>query len=281
MSSPADQTINNVSILLPIAFDVSGINAELFGQLVELSGIILPVQIGLPAAHFYDGSNAYVYYRQDISENIFSTDISRAYAEVITQDISASLFLWEGATYDITKRGINHIDASNAFPGVNDAFRVYNSMQDFILSYFANKILGHPGALAAISNDSSIRASATTLFSTAMIVNKLSSLSKEEGTLSDDDVKAIVQQVMNQDLARFDKIDKRIDGYTPLALFAGDKVYFQVRVYGNSYSLHSPASNPTVITTGIVSAGSATASGVPTQISYTDYDSYLLEFTLV
>jgi hypothetical protein len=279
MSSPADPVNNAVSILLPIAFDVSGINAELFGQLVELSGIILPIQIVLPATHFYDGSNSYIYYRQDISENIFSTDISRTYAAIIAQDISASLGLWEGATYDVTKRGINHIDASNAFPGISEPFKYYNSMQDFVLSYFAFKILGHPGALAAISNDSTIRDQTSALLNTDTITYKLSSASKDEGSLTDDDVKAIVQQVINQDLSRFDKVDKRIDGYTPLAMYAGDRVYLQVRMYGNSYSLHSPASNPTTVSTGLVSAASATA-GLPTQISYATYDTYLLEFLL-
>jgi hypothetical protein len=280
MSSPADSNTNPISLLLPLYFDVSGANVELFGQLVELSGVVIPIITPIPSDSFFDGSAAYISYRQDISENIFNADISRAFALRIAQDISAAMFMVDGATYDVTKRGVQHIDASAAFPGVNDGFRYYNSMQDFVLSYFANKILGHPGALAAISNDSTIRGQVTSLFDAGNITFKLSSASREEGSLADDDAKAIVQQVINQDLARFNNIDKREDGYTPLPLYAGDKVYLQVRLYDNTYSLRTPATNPSSISTGIVLPGSASASTVPTPIQSGVYDYYLLEFTL-
>jgi hypothetical protein len=280
MPSPADPNTNSISLLLPLYFDVSGVNIELFGQLVELSGVILPIMTPIPSDNFFDGSAAYISYRQDISENIFNADISRSFALRIAQDISAALFMVEGATYDVTKRGVQHIDASAAFPGVNDGFRYYNSIQDFVLSYFANKILGHPGALAAISNDSTIRASVTTLFDASGITFKLSSASREEGSLTDDDAKAIVQQVINQDLARFNNIDKREDGFTPLPLYAGDKIYLQVRLYDNTYSLRTPATNPSAISTGIVLPGSASAGTEPTPIQPGVYDYYLLEFTL-
>jgi hypothetical protein len=281
MSTPADSTTNSVSLLLPIYFDVSGVNVELFGQLVELSGVILPIVQTIPAASFYiDTSNSYIAYRQDISENIFSVDISRAYALQIAQDISASLYIQEGQTYDVTKRGVEHVDASAAFVNVGNPFRYYNSLQDFIVSYFANKILGHPGALAAISNDSSIRAATTTVFSDAEISFKLSSASREEGSLTDDDAKAIVQQVINQDLARFNQIDKRDDGFTSLPLLAGDKIYLQIRLYGNSYSLKTPAGNPSQISTGIVLPANQNAGTTPTPINPGSYDYYLLEFTL-
>jgi hypothetical protein len=280
MSSPADVSTNPISLLFPLYFDVSGVDVELFGQLVELSGVVIPVITTIPATSFFDGSAAYISYRQDISENIFSADISRAFALNIAQDISASLFLVDGSTYDVTKRGVQHIDASAAFPGVNDGFRYYNSIQDFVLSYFANKILGHPGALAAISNDSTIRATSTALFAAENIAFKLSSASREEGSLTDDDAKAIVQQVINQDLARFNNVDKRADGFTPLPLYAGDKIYMQVRLYNNSYSLKTPVTNPSAISTGIVIPESATAGTTPTPIQPGVYDYYLLEFTL-
>lgn len=280
MSTPADTATNPVNLLMPIYFDVSDVNVELFGQLVELSGVVLRVIPTIPAVNFFDGSNAYISYRQDISENIFSADISRAFALNIAQDMSAALYLWEGTTYDVTKRGVEHIDASAAFVGVGDSFRYYNSLQDFVLSYFANKILGHPGALAAISNDSTIRGQASGIFAPENIANKLSSASREEGTLTDDDAKAIVQQVINQDLARFNNIDKRADGFTPLPLYAGDKIYVQMRLFNNTYSLKTPAGNPSQISTGIVLPGSATAGTTPTPIQPGVYDYYLMEFTL-
>ncbi len=252
---------------------------ELFGQLVELSGVIIPVIPTIPAASFFDGSASLIAYRQDVSENIFSADISRTFALQIAQDVSAALFLQEGATYDVTKRGVQHLDASGVFPGVDGTFRYYNSLQDFILSYFANKILGHPGALAAISNDSTIRSMTSTIFSATNIAFKLSSESLEEGSLTDDDAKAIVQQVINQDLSRFNNIDKREDGYTPLPILPGDKIYIQIRLYDNTYSLKSVVSNPSQISTGIVLPSSASAGTTPTPIQPGVYDYYLLEFT--
>ena len=86
--------------------------------------------------------------------------------------------------------------------------------------------------------------------------------------------------MINQDLARFNQVDKREDGYTPLPLLAGDKIYFQIRAFGNTYSLKTPAGNPSQISTGIVLPGSATAGTEPTPINPGVYDYYLLEFTL-
>ena len=134
---------------------------------------------------------------------------------------------------------------------------------------------------ACISNDSSIRAATTAAFSDDLITFKLSSASREEGSLTDDDAKAVVQQVINQDLARFNQIDKRDDGFTPLPLLAGDKIYLQVRLFGNSYSLKTPAGNPSQISTGIVLPASGSAGTTPTPINPGVYDYYLLEFTLV
>jgi hypothetical protein len=281
MSSPADSTNNAVSVLFPIYFDVSGIDAQLFGQAYDVSGQILRVREKLPVAPFYTNENdALISFRQDVSENIFEVDISRGNALRISQDISASVHLFEGASYDVTKRGVDKIDCSGVtgFTGTGDFVR-YNSIQDFVLSYFAYKVLGHPGALAAISNDSTIRGSASTIFAASVIANKLSSSAKEEGSMTDDDAKAVVQQVMNQDLSRFNIIDKRADGFTPLPLLDGDKIYIQLRMSNNTYSLKQSTANPTTITTGIVSPASGSASGTPSAIP-SENDQYLLEFML-
>jgi hypothetical protein len=281
MSSPADSTTNAVSILFPIYFDVSGVNAELFGQGYDVSGQIIRVREKLNPASFYvNENNSYISFRQDTNEDIFQVDISAGKAAEISQDISASIHLFEGATYDVTKRGVDKLDCSGVtgFANTGD-FTKYNSIQDFVASYFAYKVLGHPGALAAISNDSVIRSSASATFAATVIAGKLSSSVKAEGSMTDDDAKAIVQQVMNQDLARFNLIDKRADGYTPLPLADGDKIYVQLRMSNNTYSLKQTVANPTTITTGIVSPASASASGSASAIP-SDNDQYLLEFML-
>ena len=281
-SQIADMSTNPVSVLLPIYFDVSGISTELFGQVVDVSGTIMRVRDKLPVSSLYDASGALISFRQNEAENVYEVDISNAYAGRMAQDISYSLHVMEGDSYDLTKRGIDKIDASLVFTGpeVTSTFRAYYSIQDFVVSYFANKILGHPGALAAISNDSSIRDMVSGMFSVGVIEQKLSSATKEEGTMTDNDAKVIVQQMMNQDLARFDVVDKRADGFTPLPFAPGDLVYIQVRMSNNSYTLKNALANPTTITTGILvpessSASADIAAGIPDS-----EDQFLLEFMI-
>ncbi len=287
MPTPADSATNAVSILFPIYFDVSGINAELFGEAYDVSGQIIKVKQTLPVASFYAAEDdSLIAFRQDTSENIFQVDISRGKALKVAQDISASLHLYEGATYDVSKRGVQSLDCSGVTGFSADTaganFSKYNSIQDFIVSYMAYKVLGHPGALAAISNDSVIRSNASTIMAASVIANKLSSESKAEGSMTDDDAKAIVQQVMNQDLARFNTTDKRADGYTPLVLMAGDKIYVQLRMSNNTYSLKQSVANPAAITTGVVSPANASTNGVGGGSSAiaSENDQYLLEFML-
>jgi hypothetical protein len=283
MSTPhqvADSSANPVNVLLPIYFDISGIDAKLFGERYDISGTVIRVREKLPVSSFYDQSGSLISYRQDTSEDVFEVDISGSYAARMAQDISSSLHIVEGSAYDITKRGISKLDASLVFLDANSAFTQYNSIQDFVLSYFANKVLGHPGALAAISNDSTIRTDVTTTFGADKIQTKLSSAAKEQGSMTDDDAKFIVQQIMNQDLARFNSLDKRADGFTNLPFAVGDKIYVQVRMSNNTYSLQGSLSNPTTITTGIVSPASLSATeGSGTAIP-SENDQYLLEFMI-
>ena len=275
----ADPSPNNVSVILPIYFDVSGIDVSLFGQQVDMSGIIIKVNTPLSTSSLYDMYGSLISYRQDTQENIFEVDISQAKVLQLASDISSALYIVDGAQYDITKRGINNLDASRVFVSANTTFQQYNSIQDLIVSYFAEKILGHPGALSAISNDSSIRSSATQIFSETAFATKLASQSKNEGTMTDNDAKAIVQQVMNQDLARFNLVDKRTDGYTPLPFAAGDKIYVQMRMSNNTYSLKQAITNPSSITTGLLHAASYSIGAGSNNIP-SDNDKYLLEFTL-
>jgi hypothetical protein len=276
-----DASTNNVSVLLPIYFDVSGINSELFGQLVDVSGTVMRVRDKLPVSSLYDASGALISFRQDSIETQFEIDISNVYARRLARDISGSLHIAEGEHYDITKRGVDHIDASLVFVAadVTDAFKKYNSIQDFVVSYFANKILGHPGALSAISNDSSIREMVSNMFAQSVIEYKLSSSTKTEGSMTDNDAKGIVQQMMNQDLARFDVVDKRADGYTPLPFAPGDLVYIQVRMSNNSYTLHNTLANPSSLSFGTLTPANASAGEVANDIPDTE-DQYLLEFMI-
>jgi hypothetical protein len=278
MSSPADISFNPVNVLLPIYFDVSGINTSLFGQLVDVSGTIIRVREKIHLNCLYDQSGSLINYRQDDEEDIFEVDISANYSDRLAQDISAALHIYEGASYDIDKRGISKLDASLVFLDAENTFTQYNSLQDFVLSYFANKVLGHPGALSAISNDSMIRDNTSAIFDVSNMRTKLSSLSKEEGTMTDNDAKFIVQQVMNQDLARFNGIDKRSDGYTPLPFVVGDKFYIQIRMSNNTYSLKNTIANPTTISTGLLYPDSSSAPEGTIQAIPDEQDQYLLEF---
>jgi hypothetical protein len=278
----ADISINNVSILLPIYFDVSGINAEIFGERYDISGTTIRVREKLPVSSLYDASGALISFRQDTDEDIYEIDVSGVYAARLARDISSSLHVYDGASYDITKKGIDKLDASLVFdsPDVTTSFTRFYSIQDFVVSYFANKILGHPGALAAISNDSSIRTMVGGMFNQSVINYKLSSSSKGEGSMTNNDAKAIVQQVMNQDLVRFRIADKRTDGYVSLPFAPGDIIYVQVRMSNNSYTLKNTLANPSTMSVGTLEPASASAGDAPGSTIPSADDKYLLEFMI-
>ena len=268
---PADPNYTNVLVKIPLTFDLSNIDVELFGQSFTISGNVIVVTDPLLTTSFYNAGNstAWIEYKQDISENNFRAKVKdQSSAIAIEDDVKASVYLNAGSVYNIENKGVKNLDASAVFQD-GGAWDKYHSLQDFVLSYFADKILGHPGALAAISNDSTIRTKVTQQFPEVI---------KQVRDFDEDKIKLIVQQIMNQDLRRFDTDEKNV--YEPLRWYDGDRVHLQIALLENSYSLKTPANDPSSVSGGIINAAQSSYvlnSGNP--VSATP-DYYVLEFTL-
>ena len=270
VTQAADAARNAVRIYLPMTFELSGMDIDLFGQKYEMSGTLIKITEPLTVSGFYDPSNnkSWIQYKQDVSENNFTASVKdTSSATAIKNSILGAVHLTDGSVYNSANRGVNKLDCSAVFAGVDTNWQRYQNLQDFIMSYFAEKVLGHPGALAAISNDSNVRNSVTTKF--PVVLNELS-------TMSEDKLKLIIQQMMNQDLSRFDSGDKGT--YQPLIFRTGDKLLLQLLLKDNTFSLQTPTYAPSTVQDGIITAESQSATSSSTSITAVDY--YLLEFTL-
>jgi len=265
-------TPNNVTIYIPMTYTLSGADVELFGQQYTMSGDKIIVKDTLNVSSFYEASGvnagSWLKYRQGEAEDDFTAGPKdAAKASAIKTDIVTAVHINDGTSYNASYKGSNKLDASGIF-AENGDWDYYHSLQDFVLSYFAKNILGHPGALAAISNDSAIRAKVTADFPPVL---------NEMEIMEQDKCKVIVQQIMNQDLARFNLDEKNV--FQPVIFRAGDKVILQLALHDNTYSLKSPAGSPTTIIGGVTLAQSASASATATLVK-DSIDYYLLEFTL-
>lgn len=274
--SPAgiDTTYSVVDVDMPITMDVSGLTAQLFGVSGErMTYPIINVASAIPVTGLYKDASgvAWIHYLQDTSENNFHVVINQERATALHADLSGALNVGAGAVYDV-----NSQDAATALEpaltGGNPAapfngsfgaaWEKYNSVQDMVISYFAIKILGHPGALAAISNDSVLRAGATAAIAVGLeqvygeadiavktavgLTDMASKTTVNDGYthatpngagyyLSEAQVKTILETVMNFDPSRFATQDK--DKWQPLRWISGDKLRFHLRLSNNSYTV--------------------------------------------
>jgi hypothetical protein len=284
MPSPIDPTVDQVvdgvgsgiTIALPFTVDISGLEAELFGTSMTLCGAVIPVTEALDRSKFYtaDASAGWIHYVQnDMSEDSFVAYINSDHAADVITAFENAVRLSEGRSYDLTRKGIMNLDVSTAEASWSAPFDKFYSLEDFVLSYLANKIFGHPGALAPIKNDSTLRAAIANKFSAGLkvlygasgcaisedliehdasgVVTAASAVAAglagqtvvlAQGTattgLTQNDLQAIVQQVMNLDPARFNEDNK--GRLTALAILPGDKLNLQIRLRGNKYKLFSP-----------------------------------------
>ncbi len=284
-----------VTINLPTTVSIEGYGVELFGETVTLSGDLITVKTPLTRTAFHDPSGtSYLYYIQDGSENMFDVYTFSTKGVAVRDSFKASLNLAAGTSYDKTKRGSNNIQAVPAFPGITDASSChFHSLQDFIIGYFAYKVLGHPGAVAAISNDATLRSVATaqfnataeTLLGSNIIVSSLPSdadvlsgawsrpaNNNVSGAISMGEFRTIVEQMMSQDYTRFDNQDR--NKLNPVEWQVGDKVRMQLRFTNNTYSISSALSQPSTGPVGVAQGP------MPARSIAAANDYYVLEFTL-
>ncbi len=290
--SGADTSFTNLTISMPKVIDVSGLTAMLFGQAgTTLEGALIPVTDELSRASLYESSSAWIHYIQDASENNFRALINKVKADALFLDLSGCVNLGAGKTYSATSQtnplgqspavACDALDIAQAAPfsSYTAPWAKYNSVQDMVVSYFAIKILGHPGALAAISNDSVLRAGASmaveggfaqifgdsdvacvdasglTDFESKAAANTAAAYNHTTAVapyipmntagvpkpLSETDVLTIVETMMNLDPVRFSTRDKNV--WQPLYWKQGDKLRFQLKLSNNKYTVKAGGKN--------------------------------------
>jgi hypothetical protein len=295
-----NDTNAGITVKMPFTFDVDGLTAELFGEQYDLSGTIIDILRPLAGASLYDSqaNTAWLNYLQGENEDNFDVYVDQMKAAELLDEVKASTYYTEGQTYSPTNSGVQHVDASGVFDA-GDTWNYYNSMHDFVLSWFANKILGHPGALAAISNDSYLRAQYTQFFDDGMAAIKgadgcaiddvvaladrsantvaaavISSAQPANG-MSQADLRLIVQQIMNLAPGRFQSNDR---GFLhAVQWYEGDMIQIQLNMTNNSYAVAQNAPGGTTVTQPDPRAvGPQFATNAPTGALLNDQ--YILQF---
>lgn len=257
---PIDPSGGSVIVKMPFVLDVSGLTAELFGQEFELTGTEIDVSGLVGATNFYDGTAVgWLHYLQGEEEDQFDVYVNRDVVENTISDISGALGIVAGSTYeaDQTLEERDVLQCAGVFSQADDKWNKYKSLQDFVVSWFAYKILGHPAALAAISNDSTLRTEAKAAYElgiaamrgaagSALSVSSLTTrdvadvVANLDGTGPDNgmgpaDLRLIVQQLMDQAPARFIGADR---GYLlPVPWYGGDEIHIQMNMVNNTFQV--------------------------------------------
>ncbi len=296
----------NVTVKMPFNVEIDALNAELFGQEVTIEGTIINVTEPLTLANIYDSAagEAWLHFLQAEDEDTFAVYVNQAKADEFAGDISGVLHIGDGTVYDPTNNGVDHLDASGVWadnPSVTDPWLKYASLQDFLMGYFAAKILGHPGALAVISNDSSLRSSFTNKYTNGMlavrgatgacfaslptqvdvsgVADAVGSASGETNGLTAADLNVIVQQIMDAAPDRFTNGDRGV--LLPVQWKSQDKIQIQLHCKDNTYQLKNPASTSSQGVLSVTAQTAANGASLPTgaQVALTN-DKYVLQFTI-
>lgn len=153
----------------------------------------------------------------------------------------------------------SEFDCSNAAPFSSLKYNnVYNIQQNFgyvALAYYADKLFGHLGATAAITNDTGIVSYITS--NGVGGANISSNLATSVFSISDSNATAIVKQVLSQDASRASGEDNDFAApslYQGLKFIAGDAIYMSATL------------QPPTVTYG--SGQNSTLSNIGTSTSY-------------
>jgi hypothetical protein len=301
MSQAVPNSTNaGITVKMPFTFDVDGLTAELFGEQYDLSGTIIDIITALDSGALYNSTTgtAWLNYLQGANEDHFDVYVDQVKAAELLAEVKTATYYEDGKTYSATNAGVQHVDASGVF-NVDATWNYYNSVHDFVLSWFANKILGHPGALSAISNDSYLRAQYTAFFDSGMeaimgaddcALPDVSALADRAANtvgaaviasgqpangMSQADLRLIVQQIMNLAPGRFQTGDRGF--LQPVQWYEGDIIQIQLTMSNNSYAVAQNAPGGTTVTQPDPRAnGPAFATNAP--VGALLNDQYILQF---
>lgn len=261
-----DSEYNTVEVNLMTGISTNNNAVSLFGASGEaISDDILIMEAPVLASAFYlDASRGLIHYTEPGSSPdtftavsaaaIGSADASgvRACATALVASLHASLT--GSAVYDA---GVGGVDASVVFPAATypvaadgEQYQGYATIGDFLVSYIAKNLFGHPAATVAISNDSAIKNRVNQTRAIVPETDFVTNGAPDAATSgyialrlvqalvynTESNLKSVVSQVLNQDPKRLSLEDNNTDDFRPLMFRAGDIVYMTVEFTGFSFT---------------------------------------------
>ena len=274
----SDLSYNAVTVIIPVTIDASGGVVELFGAEAELVKYQLTLKDKIAASTLYvaeqEGLLEYIELsgeggptvdgaeRDGLDARFNKTSAGKALATLFAADLHSAL----------CDKVTGHIDASAVYTGVGSADQSYESFGDFVVSYIAQQVFGHPRATAAIANDSAIitRINATETINDAkwadgensanptgdIVIRLVQALRNLSDGLASTNVAAgdvlqgreglrnMVKQMMLQDPARFSIERNELEWYA-LQFRAGDRLVFNIKLKGFTFNVQGTSGSPT------------------------------------
>jgi hypothetical protein len=274
-----DLSHHAVTVIIPVTIDASGGVVELFGEEAEMVQYQLTLKDKIAASTLYvaeqEGLLEYIELsgaggpavdgaeRDGLDARFNKTAAGKALATLFAADLHSAL----------CDKVTEHIDASAVYTGVGPTDQSYESFGDFVVSYIAQQVFGHPRATAAIANDSSIiaRINASATINDAKwedaenstnptgdiairLVQALRNLSEADGSGNGaplgetkyngrEALRFMVRQMMLQDPARFSDERNELEWYA-LQFRAGDRLVFNIKLKGFTFSVQGNANAP-------------------------------------
>lgn len=268
----SDVTYHPVEIIIPVTIDASGGVVELFGDEGQRVEYQLTLKQTVSAGALYAGELSgllmYIELSGESGPTLDGTDRDKLDVKFNKADLSFATNFAQGVHNALcVPTGTGMIDASAVYTGVGSADQSYESFGDFVVSYIAQQVFGHPRATAAIANDSSIitRINATETIAAGKwadsesstnvtgdiairLVQALRKLSDEMGSGNNADgdetdnlqgrkaLRFIAEQMMLQDPARFSDERNELVWYA-LQFRQGDTLVFNIKLKGFSFNI--------------------------------------------
>jgi hypothetical protein len=283
-----DLSYNLVNIIIPVTIDSSGGEVSLWGEEAEFAPFLLTVTKLVNSQSLYktdtsEGLFEYIEASGDVlgpttdnsqrdllDSRVNTTSTGINMATFFSQEVHAAMTSTNLSNIGVPtyNTNISKIDASSVYAAYPLADQQYDSMGDFILSYIAFKVFGHPRATAPISNDYEIinRINNTQNITSTRwdeqtstnptgdiavrLMQRIFELSRDQGE-GREKLKSLTKQMMLQDPARFANVRNELE-WKALQFYPGDKIVMNLLfrnfsfVIGGKYSSYKDGYTPTL-----------------------------------
>jgi hypothetical protein len=283
-----DLSYNRVEIIIPVTIDSSGGEVSLWGEEPDFAPYLLTVTKTVDSQSLYkidtsEGLFEYIEASGDIlgpatdngqrdllDSRVNTTATGLSMATFFSQEVHAAMTSTNISQLGVPSYNMNisKIDASQVYAAYPPADQQYESIGDFILSYIAFKVFGHPRATAPIANDSVIinRINNTQNITSTRwdeqtstnptgdiairLMQRILELSRDQGA-GREKLKSLTKQMMLQDPARFANVRNELE-WKALQFYPGDKIVMNLAfknfsfVIGGKYSSYKDGYTPTL-----------------------------------